>query len=170
MTDLAVQQWLIEVSGYDDQHVIRANPKGPKPEGEHITYLRMTNQTSQYADISKTDLFVDDDIQVDYSFSDMQAYSINVYSHTGSDLLSELWRSRYLLVPRVILRDAGMVLWSKSEPVTIPQPGDTTWLPQYNATFSFGTFAVSSEVNQKILEYELYGKFEDDEILIDDQF
>ena len=120
--------------------------------------------------ITKTDLFVDDDIQVDYAHHNMMLYGIAIFSFSGSKILAELYRSRYLLAPRTILRDNYIVLIGKSDTVSVPQPGDTTWLPQYSANFTFNNFDTSSEVNQKILEYELFGKFDDDDVVIDDQF
>ena len=156
--DTAIQQWLIEVSGYDDQHVIRANPKGPKPAGDHITYLLLTSPQSDFAEVKKTDLHVDDDIQVDYTHAAKPAYSVNVYAQDGEDIINDLWASRYLLAPRLILKDEGLVLAAKTGPGAVPQPGDTAWLPQYNATFEFRAFRVSSEVNQKIKTFVIGGE------------
>jgi hypothetical protein len=156
--DTTIQQWLIEVSGYDDQHVIRANPKGPKPSGDHITYLLLTSPQSDFAEVKKTDLEVDDDIQVDYTHATKPAYSINVYAQNGEDILKDLWASRYTLTPRLILKGGGLALANKAGPGAAPQPGDTTWLPQYNATFEFRAFHVASEVNQKIKTFVIGGE------------
>jgi hypothetical protein len=159
--DTLIQAWLIAVSGYDDQHVIRANPEGPKPEGNHITYLLLTSPQSDFAEVKKTDLESDDDIQVDYTHAAKPAYSINVYAQDGEDIINDLWDSRYLLIPRKILRTGGLVLAGRSGPGAVPQPGDTTWLPQYAKTFEFRGYHVSSEVNQKILQWVLSGEFGD---------
>jgi hypothetical protein len=164
--DTTIQQWLISVTGYDDQHVIRANPGGPRPEGNHATYLQISDPQSDFvAETKTTDLGVDD-VQVEYVFASQPAYSVNIYDQNGSAIMAELWRSRQLLVPRKALRDGGLVLAAKSDTVAVPKQGDVAWLPQYAATFDFRAFDSSTEINQKILEYEITGKWGQDDLTI----
>jgi len=156
--DTAVQAWIMEVTGYDDQHVFRSQQVGQRPEGDHATYLCIAGQDSDFAEWVRAETDpVSDNIDMSYVAPKMLVYSVNIFASNGEALLTSLWKSRYLLAPRLLLRAENMVLRVKSNSNEVPTVGDTSWRRQYHADFTFGVFTVSSEEIEKLYTYRLQG-------------
>lgn len=156
--DTAVQQWIMEVTGYDDQHVFRSQQVGQRPDGDHATYLVIAGQDADFAEVKKEETDPpSDNYDVSYTAPKMLVYSINIFADNGEALLSALWKSRYLLVPRLALRAEGMVLRVKSDSNEVPTIGDTSWRRQYHADFTFGVYTIDNEEIEKLYTYRLYG-------------
>lgn len=162
-----IQDWLIALLGFDDQHVIEAFQDGPRPSDPYATYYELTGRINDFSEIEKTDLGVDDDIEVTYRTPEEIVFSVDIYSAEGRQLLSGLAQSGYLLQSRQILSQDNLVLRQVSDLRSIPIEGDTRWRRRYQADFTFATYQEQSETNQKILEYELFGELDGDSAVID---
>jgi hypothetical protein len=156
--DSAVQQWIMSVTGYDNQHVFRSQQVGPRPEADHATYLNMAAQDADFSEVKKVETVPEsDNYDVSYTAPGLLVYSVNIFAANGRELLSSLWKSRYLLVPRLALRSEGLVLRSTGDSNEVPTPGDTSWRRQFHRDFSFGIYTVDSEEIEKIYTYRLEG-------------
>jgi hypothetical protein len=156
--DSAVQQWIMSVTGYDNQHVFRSQQVGPRPAADHATYLNIAGQDADFSEIEKIETVPEsDNYDVGYTAPKILVYSVNIFADDGEALLSKLWKARYLLVPRLALRTEGMVLRMKSDGNEVPTQGDTSWRRQFYADFSFGIYTVDREEIEKIYTYRLEG-------------
>jgi hypothetical protein len=156
--DTAIQQWIIATTGYDDQHVFRSQQVGSRPNVDHATYLNIAGQDSDYSEVKKIETVPEsDNYDVSYTSSKSLVYSVNIFAADGDALLSKLWKSRYLLIPRLALRDEGLVLQVKSDNNEVPTPGDTSWRRQFHADFTFALYTVDNEEIEKLYTYRLEG-------------
>ena len=156
--DVAIQQWIMSVTGYDDQHVIRSQQSGPRPSGNHATYLNLTKQDAQYSEVKKQETDpVSDNVDVIYTAPTTQVYSVSIFAPDGEALLTSLWKSRYLLAPRLALRAGGLALRSRNDSNEVSTQGDTSWRRQFHSDFSFAAFSVDTEEIEKILTIRLEG-------------
>lgn len=156
-----LHDWIVDVTGYSDQNVIRSNQSGMRPLGDYVTYYLLSENQSVYADWNKIDAGEDDDVFVDYDIYSQIIITIDVYALGGFDVLNQLAMSKNLLTTRNILRQENMVLISKGDTRNLTALGDTGWLDRFNADFTFHRSVVMRERNQKILQYQLYGEFGD---------
>jgi hypothetical protein len=160
--DTGVQDWIIEVTGYSDQQVIRSQQVGRRPDGNHATYLSMSGRDSDYAhvEIKETDP-VSDNVEAVYTAPKQLTYSINIYDPDGEAILTELWKARYKLAPRLALRAEGMVLLQKGDSNEVPTLGDTSWRRHFRANFVFSIFTVDTEEYEKIDRILINGVWKD---------
>jgi len=156
--DTAVQQWLMVATGYDDQHVIRSEQVGRRPSGDHAIYLELAGQEMDFAEVKKEETDPESDsVKMNYGSPAIIIYSVNIFAMDGRALLSKLWKSRYLLNPRLALRDEGMVLRAKGASNLVSTQGDTSWRRQFHADFTFGIFETETEEIEKLYTYRLEG-------------
>jgi hypothetical protein len=166
MTDVIIHNWIKSVTGFDAQHVIRENQVGKRPVEDYVSYFKIGGNENQYAHKKKVDEIdsvpiPDDDVEVTYTTPERIMYSVDIHSLNGERLLKDLFKSRNLLSARNILKLGNLVIVSKSETRNPNLFSDTKYRIRYQADFTFRTMNEMKETNQKILEYELHGKFGD---------
>lgn len=164
--DTLIQRWIMAVTGYNDQHVIRSNQVGKRPKDDYATYYQIGGTENQYPYKKKVDEIdgepiPDDDIEVTYTTPETVTYDINVFSRFGDRLLKDLFKSRNLLAIRLILKLGNLVIRQRSETRDLTQFSDTIFRPRYQADFVLGAIDDMKETNQKILEISLTGKLGD---------
>ena len=162
----ALQDWIMEVTSYDDQHVIIENQDGPRPIGDFATYDVISVVPADYSYWSKTDLG-GGDIQFDYMSQNVLTVSVNIYASDGLSLLQDLFQSRYLKTIRDFFKDEKMSLIRTGDPLKIPEPGETGWFNRYQVDFDFLSYHTISEIIEQITLYQFTGKFIRDEDVID---
>lgn len=167
MDNATIQDWIMDITGYDNQHVIEAYQEGPRPVNNYATYYRLTGNTSIFSEAEKEDLLVNDDIKVTYRSPKITIFSVDVFADDGEQILADLGQSKNLLAIRLILQADNAVLRSKSDTRFVPTPGDTRWRRHWQADFTFAEYHESTEENQKILEYEITGEIGGLETTID---
>lgn len=156
--DTAIQDWIMAATGYDDQHVFRSQQVGPRPAADHATYLDIAGMDAQFSEVVKEETDpVSDNYLTTYTAPKQLTYSVNIFAADGQALLSKLWKSRYLLAPRLALRNEGLVLMAKGDSNQVPTVGDTSWRYQYHADYTFSLYTVDSEEVEKLYTYRLYG-------------
>jgi hypothetical protein len=170
--DFLIQQWIMSVTGYDNQHVIRANQVGKRPNYNYATYYNVGGVESDYAVKKKVDEIdevpiPDDNIEATYTTADMILYDISVYALDGARHLKNLFKSRNLLSARQILRLGNLVIGDRSDVIGPTEFGDTKYRPRYQSTFQMRTMSDMKETYQKILEIQLTGKCGDLDVIID---
>lgn len=172
MSYVIIHNWIKAITGFDDQHVIRSNQVGKRPKDDYATYFLIGGSENQFAHKKKVDLapIPGDDIEVTYTTPETKIYSIDVYSLNGDRILKDLFKSRNLFVARSILKLGNLVIANKSEIRDLTLFGDTKFRPRYNADITFRTMNEMKETNQKILEYDLHGKFGDLDTTISGSF
>lgn len=149
--DTGVQDWIMEVTGYDNQHVIRSQQVGRRPDGNHATYLRLTSLDSDYSDVKKQETTPpSNNVEAVYTAPKQLVYSVNIYDPSGDDILTELWKARYKLAPRLALRAEGLVLLKKGIANEVPTLGDTSWRRHFRADFTLSVFTADTEEYEKI--------------------
>lgn len=162
--DTAVHEWIMAATGYDDQHVIRSEQVGPRPTDGHATYLDIAGADAQFSEVVKEETVPEsDNYEVTYTAPKQLTYSINIFAADGQELLSRLWKSRYLLAPRLALRAEGLVLMARGDINQVSTIGDTSWRRQYHADYTFSLYTVDSEEVEKLYTYRLYGAWTKEE-------
>ena len=153
----ALQDWIIGVTGYDDQHVIRAYQNGPRPVGDFATYQLLSAIPFDYALEKQTNLGGGN---IDSEFVNMNTLtiSINIYAADGMEKLGRLFLSRYKLSTREILEPEKLVLQRKGDIWDLVEPGDTKWRPRFQCDFEFGGQFNLNEANQEIQIYFITGE------------
>jgi hypothetical protein len=161
-----LHDWITTVTGYDDQHVIRANQNGPRPTEPYATYQIISVNPADFAYWTKVALGVDDDIETTYRTPAMVMVSVDMYASDGITKLAELGQSKYLYNIRNIFTPSDIVLRNKRDTRDLTDLGDTRWRPRYQADFDFAWYNTITEINQLILEMELHGKIETDDVSV----
>ncbi len=162
-----LHDWIVLISGYAPENVIRGRQSGPRPTGDYATYYLLSTSQNVFTSWKKTDLEVDDDISVNYYKPKDFYITVDVYAGNGYEILDNLEHSKELLAARSLLAAGGLTLFNRAADQDLTGLGDTTWRPRFNATFAFGAYNEISEVNQKILRYVLVGELGDLETTID---
>ncbi len=170
--DTLIYQWIKQVTGYDDQHVIRGNQTGKRPDYDYATYYCIGGNEADFAYKKKVDEIdgepiPDDDVQVIYTTPETIIYDLNIYALDGARKLKDLFKSRNLLVARNILKLGNLVISDRSDVRDLTAFGDTKFRPRYQSDFSFRTMNDMVETNQKILEMTLHGKWGDLDVTIE---
>jgi hypothetical protein len=170
--DTLIQKWIMQITGYNDQHVIRANQVGGRPKDDYATYYNIGGMESDFAYKKKVDEIdevpiPDDDVEATYTTPEMLFYDINIYALDGARKLKDLFKSRNLLAARQILRLGNLVIADRSDVIGPTEFGDTKYRPRYQSTFQIRTMNEMKETYQKILEFEIHGKWGDIDVTID---
>jgi hypothetical protein len=160
--DTGVQNWIMEVTGYSDQHAVRSQQVGRRPDGNHATYLAMASRDSDFTQVTIRETTpVSEFVEAEYLAPKQLTYSVNIYDPDGEAILSRLWKARYTLAPRLALRDEGMVLIRKGITNEVPTLGDTSWRRHFRADFTFSIYTVDTEEYEKIDRIRLEGVWKD---------
>lgn len=172
MSYTIIYSWIKAVTGFDDQHIIRANQTGKRPKDDFITYFLIGGHENDYSHMKKVDEIdsipiPDDNVEVTYTTPETLIYDIQAYSINGKEILKDLLRSKYLFSARNILKIGNLVIANRSEIRNLTLFSDTVFRPRYQADFTFRTMDEMKETNQKILEFELHGKFDNMDVIID---
>jgi hypothetical protein len=147
-----VRQWLIEVLGYDAQHVIRAN---------HHLVAGVTSQYSHREDANNSP--PDDDIAVTYYNRGEYTYQIDLYDSDGMTLQHNLAQSGYLLDVRNILQPYYTVHWGAGAIQDLTALVDTKHKARYQCDHTFRLWNTITEVESKISNgYVITGKYQPD--------
>lgn len=170
--DVLIHQWIKQVTGYNDQHVIRANQTGKRPDYDYATYYCIGGTENEYAYKKKVDEIdgepiPDDNVEATYTTPEILIYDINVYALDGDRKLKDLFKSRNLLAVRDILKLGNLVIMNRSETRNMIEFGDTKYRPRYQADFRLRTMNEMKETYQKILEIQLTGKWGNLDVVID---
>lgn len=169
--DTLIHRWIMAVTGYDAQHIIRAKQTGKRPVDNYATFFQIGGIENQYPYKKKVDEIdeipiPDDNVEVTYTTPEMVIYDINIFSHFGDRLLKDLFKSRNTFAARSILRLGNLVIRFRSATRELTQFSDTIFRPRYQADFTLGLMDDMKETNQKILEISLHGKLGDLDTII----
>lgn len=165
-TNALIQDWIMLITGYDDQHVIRSDQNGPRPDNDYATYKMIAAQPSDYNIKSHSAPDPNDDVLVTYKNRNKVTVSVNIYASDGLNKLSQLGMSSELLTVRLLLQAEDVALVPNCAPRNLNFLDDTDWKPRDQADFMFLTFTELTELNQLILEYEINGKWNNTDVVI----
>jgi hypothetical protein len=157
-----LQDWIIAITGYDDQHVIRANQNGPRPTEPYATYQIISETQADFSYWDPTTAG-GDDVTSTFIVPAMLMVSVDVFAPDGLDKLSALGQSKNLVSIRNLF-GPGIVLRRKRETRDLTELGDTRWRPRYQADFDFARYNELTEGNKRIIDIELTGKIENDDV------
>lgn len=170
MNEVPIYNWLIMISGYNAQNVIRANQGGPVPCGDFLTW-QITSITQDIMPANVTGNISDTyDVTLNFVKEGEFTIDINVYASNGVDILNNLIqsssnRSVYLLLKAAyygIKRVGGIQDLSSLQ--------ETKTVPRYMCEFVIGYTHVYSykETNYLWEKFEVTGEDSPDgnEILI----
>ncbi|NIV93796.1 hypothetical protein GWN42_13605 [candidate division KSB1 bacterium] len=161
-----IRQWLIEVLGYDDQHIIRAQQEGPIPIGPYATYFILTDVPSNYSLEENEDSSPGDYLQRYYNRGELTV-QVDIYASDGRELQHNLAMSRRLLKVRQILQPNNVSLIGSSDIRNLTALVDTKHKARWQCDHSFYLWNTIEEQNEKITNgYEITGKYQPgDEII-----
>jgi hypothetical protein len=158
-----LKEWIELVTGYDSQHVIQANQNGPRPTEPYATFKIISATPSDFSYATAADAG-GDEVTRTYFSPAMVLVSVNIYDETGLEKLADLGQSKYLLSVRDIFQADSIVLRNKRETRDLVEIGDTRWRPRYQADFEFAWYNSLAEINQRIYQWEIQGKIENDDV------
>jgi hypothetical protein len=147
-----LRQWIVAVTGYDDQHVIRANQNGPRPVGDYATYQIISIVPDDHAWWSDVEIDPDEITQT-FRVRATMIVDVNVYSLDGWTKLSELGLSNNVDVYRGIFAPDGTVLKSKGTTRDLALLGDTSWRDRYQSDFTFAIYNTLDYVNKRRVRF-----------------
>lgn len=161
-TYAALYNWIVEVTGYDSAHVIRANQEGPRPDDDYATFQITGATVGDHNQFNKVDIEGEvpptDDLYNVFSAPMTLSVDVNVYAIDGFEKLSQLRQSSDLLVVRNIFKGIDATLIGIIGPIRdLSEIGDTEHRPRYMGEFSFRMFSTLSERNQKLKSFSIEG-------------
>jgi hypothetical protein len=158
MNNSTIFDWIEVSTVFDDQHIIRENQSGPRPERPFITYELLSLVPSDFSTPQKIEDPGDpDNTLITYYNRARLSISVNVYAENGEEILAELNQSTELLVPRLTLRDGNLALIGMSSVRNLTELGDVGYRPRFQADFDFRWFSTVAESIQRIREYTIGG-------------
>ena len=153
-----IHDWIVSVTGFDPDNVIRGFQTGPRPDDDYATYYILSVVDHDYSSYQKRDLGVDDNIEVLYSSPKELLVTVDIYALNGHALMSALGQSNDLLATRLLFNAEQLVLLpGGGNASSLTGLGDTEWRDRYNGTFTIGAYGELTEENQKILSVYLEG-------------
>jgi len=156
----------MEMTGYDDQHVILETANGGRPVGPFATFDILTVIPGAHPDIRETDLG-DDTKQVDYITRNELMVSVEVYADDGMSQLLSLGKSGYLYRARQVLQPDKLAILRAGDPRKIPFDSDTNWKPRYQCDFTINSYHTITEIIEQIEAYDFTGTFIRDENVVE---
>jgi hypothetical protein len=162
----ALKSWVMEITGYDNQHVILENEDGGRPVGPFATFDILTILPGAHPNVKKTDLG-DKTFQVEYATRNVLMVSVEVYAQDGMDHLQSLAKSNYLFAVRQILNAEKLAIMRAGDPRKIPFDSDTNWKGRYQCDFTMNSYHTISEIIEQIEAYDFTGSFVHDEDVVE---
>lgn len=178
MNETLLYDWIVLVTGYDAENVIRANQNGPRPVAPFATWQITTSEPDDYSYTSSELVETPDEedeeiIHLNASTTIMKRHivsvDVNVYDSSGRSKLAELEMSNARTDVRQIFNDSGTVLIGASIVRDLTETIDTKFVPRYQAEFRFRTFVsfTHTDVDHGWESYAIDGVLTDgDEITI----
>lgn len=177
MNETLLYDWLVLVTGYDEENVIRANQNGPRPVAPFATWQITTSEPADYSYIETQVVQTPDEedeeiIHLNGSTTLMKRHivsvDVNIYDPDGRSILSNLEMSNARTDVRQIFAP-GTVLIGASVIRDMTEVMDTKFVPRYQAEFRFRTFVENThtDVDHIWESYDITGELTDgDEITI----
>ena len=162
----ALKSWVMEITGYDSQHVILETGNGPRPEGDFATFDVLTVIPGAHPDVREYDLG-DDTKQIDYITRNELMVSVEVYSIDGMSHLLSLAKSGHLFRARQVLQPDKLAILRVGDPRKIPFDSDTNWKPRFQCDFTINSYHTISEIIEQIEAYDFTGSFIRDENVVE---
>lgn len=162
----ALKSWVMEVTGYDDQHVILENENGGRPVGAFATFDILTILPGAHPNVKKTNQG-DQTFLTEYTTRNVLMVSVEVYALDGMNHLQSLAKSNHLLAVRQILNAEKLAIMRAGEPRKIPFDSDTNWKGRYQCDFSINSYHTISEIIEQIEAYDFTGSFIRDENVVE---
>lgn len=170
----AVHSWIVAVTGFNAQNVIRAQQNAPEraPGVNWATYNYLSGDVRDYPLEKKMDAATPPTLQNVKAIRihpGTATLSVNVYHTEGVDMLRALDASKTERATRVIFTAAGAVLVGIMGTVrNLTALNETQWVPRFQADFMFNVFHERNELNSIVHETDLNGLVVNDRMETED--